>query len=96
MSSVFIFKANPLYYVPEKKMSALTPLMHMLWSIIFNQTCRILYSDYKNRFDHSETILGPFKKLTFFGPDSLPTGFIQENQLTLPSLEQLVRHSQLR
>jgi hypothetical protein len=31
--------------IPEKKMLTLTPLMHMLWSIIFNQTCRISYSD---------------------------------------------------
>jgi hypothetical protein len=26
----------------------------------------------KSRFDHSETILGPFKKLPFLGPDPLP------------------------
>ena len=29
----------------QKKMSTLTPLMDMLWSIILNQTCRKSYSD---------------------------------------------------
>ena len=28
-----------------KKISTLTPLMDMLWSIILNQTCRKSYSD---------------------------------------------------
>ncbi len=28
----------------QKKMSTLTPLMDMLWSIILNQTCRKSYS----------------------------------------------------
>ena len=36
---------NQRQNVPEKKMSTLTPLMDMLWSIILNQTCRNSYSD---------------------------------------------------
>jgi len=32
--------------VPGKKMSTLTPLMDLLWSIILNQTFRISYSHY--------------------------------------------------
>jgi hypothetical protein len=31
--------------VPGKKMLTSTPLIHMLWSIILNQTCRISYLD---------------------------------------------------
>ena len=31
--------------LPGKKMSTLTPLMDMLWSIILNQTCRKSYLD---------------------------------------------------
>ena len=36
-------KTNDKMYL--KKMSTLTPLMYMLWSIILNQTCRKSYSD---------------------------------------------------
>jgi len=36
-------KTNDKMY--QKKMSTLTPLMGMLWSIILNQTCRKSYSD---------------------------------------------------
>jgi len=36
---------NQRQIVPGKKMSTLTPLMDMLWSIILNQTCRKSYSD---------------------------------------------------
>jgi len=35
---------NQRQNVPGKKMSTLTPLMYMLWSIILNQTFRISYS----------------------------------------------------
>ena len=55
---------------PETKMSTLTPLMGMLWSIIFNQTCRIFgpirvgLITQKQFWDH-------LKKLTFLGPDPL-------------------------
>jgi hypothetical protein len=37
--------AKPTTECTEKKMSTLTPLMDMLWSIILNQTCRISYSN---------------------------------------------------
>ena len=57
--------------VPEKKMSTLTPLTDMLWSIILNQLAGYHIRTYESRFDHSETILGPFKKLPFLGPDPL-------------------------
>ena len=35
---------NQRQNVPGKKMSTLTPLMDMLWSILLNQTFRISYS----------------------------------------------------
>jgi len=48
-----VYKSIPTHFpsknqrqnVPGKKMSTLTPLMDMLWSIILNQTCRKSYSD---------------------------------------------------
>ena len=48
-----VYKSIPTHFpsknqrqnVPEKKMSTLTPLMDILWSIILNQTCRKSYSD---------------------------------------------------
>ena len=50
---------NQRQNVPETKMSTLTPLMG--WAC-YGQ----LYSTkLAGRFDHSETILGPFKKLPF-------------------------------
>jgi hypothetical protein len=38
---------------------------------------------YKNRFDYSETILGPFKfkKLTFFGPWARPASWGGEERV---------------
>ena len=36
---------NQRQNVPGEKMSTLTPLMDMLWSIMLNQTCRKSYSD---------------------------------------------------
>ena len=39
------FPSKNQRHVPRKKMSTLTPLMDMLWSIILNQTCRKSYLD---------------------------------------------------
>jgi hypothetical protein len=52
---------NQRQNVPEKKMSTLTPLMHMLWSLYSTKLAGYHIRTYENRFDHSETILGPFK-----------------------------------
>ena len=48
-----VYKSIPTHFpskiqrqnVLGKKVSTLTPLMDMLWSIILNQTCRKSYSD---------------------------------------------------
>ena len=48
-----VYKSIPTHFtskiqrqnVPGEKMSTLTPLMGMLWSIILNQTCGKSYSD---------------------------------------------------
>ena len=47
-----VYKSIPTHFPSKnqrqnvpKKMSTLTPLMDMLWSIILNQTCRKSYSD---------------------------------------------------
>ena len=52
----------------KSPISILTPLMDMLWSIILKQIAGVHIPTYKSRFDHSETILGPFKKMPFLGP----------------------------
>jgi hypothetical protein len=60
----------------QKKMSTLTPFQ-FYWTKLSGYHIHTKYC----KFDHSETILGPFKKLTFLGPDPLP------KQLTLKHID---------
>ena len=63
---------NQRQNVPEKIVDFDTFDGHAMVNYILNQTCRKSYLDlYKSRFDHSETILGPLKKLPFLRQDPL-------------------------